>query len=718
MSDTDLNEKQWEAVSKTEGPVIILAGAGTGKTKTITTRIAQIIKDGIAEAPQILAVTFTNKAAKEMRDRIDNMVGYPVRPWVQTFHAAALLILRQNVENIKNFSRDFTISDADEQQKLIKSIANEIAPGFIDRTTHKKFTSRYILGVIQNWKDNAKTPEQAAQIAAFRKNQQLQQIAKIYGTYQERLQKNNSMDFGDLLIKNIELFTNQDILQKYQNKFKYITIDEYQDTNTIQYQWAKLLAKQHNNICCVGDGDQSIYSWRGAKIENIMNFMKDFPNFTLVKLEKNYRSTTNILNIASSIISYNKNRIDKRLYSDMQHVEKAKIIKFPNQIIEANHIINQIVNTKSQNPERDCIILIRSNSQSRIFEDMCVKKNIPYQIIGGMRFYDRAVIKDMIAYLKVTLNPDNDMALQRIINKPKRSIGEVTFEKALSYAMQNGSTIVQSINDQTLNQKIKTKIIPVVSKIKTWHELSKTEKPAELLKIILNDSGYKEMLNNNKDNESLDSLNNINELINFLYSFNDLGTFLEQIALNNSADNSTEEVVKIKIMTIHAAKGLEFHSVFLPNWNDGVFPNRLAIEDSAIGIEEERRLAYVAITRAREQLCISYSASGINNGTYSEFEKSRFINEIDQEDVNFVDLSTGNLMHRPNKKQNKFNNINRQPENKQKSLLSIIGKKIDHPELGRIIVLSASSDMAEVLSLKSCSITKIPLAQLKIFKNI
>lgn len=719
-----LNDQQREAVLCTDGPLMILAGAGTGKTKTLTTRIAHIIDRGLAAPWEILAVTFTNKAAEEMRNRVSNILQYQTKTWIGTFHSIANKILRMNAE-ICGFDRNFTIIDTEEQQLLIKNIAKENMPDFLGSPlrgslrSSKEITPKYIHTIIQSWKDGNNSYTEM--MNAHGSHPIYGKISKIYEIYQEQLKKNNSMDFSDLLIKNIELLNNKDFLEQYQEKFKYIMVDECQDTNIVQYEWIKILANKHKNICCVGDDDQSIYGWRGAQIDNMLNFTKEFTNTKTIKLEQNYRSNSNILNIAASIINNNKKRLEKKIWSDKQYDKKTKIIKFYTREEEANYIMQQIVKIQQEKPLEECAILIRSSSQTRILEEACLKAGISYQIIGNMKFYNRMEIKDMVAYLKVAFNPNDDIALQRIINKPKRGIGDTSINSMISYAMQNNTTIYQSLLNESMDPKITNKTKAFLLNIEKWHELSKTEKPSKLLQTILEESGYKEMVSENKNQDATDVLENIQELRNFLNNFDNIYDFLEQFALNNPADEINNET-KIKIMTIHAAKGLEFDSVFLPNWEEGAFPHRLTVISAKPSlIEEERRLAYVAITRAKQNLCISYAiAPNIFEGSIIG-EKSRFIDEIDLEEIEKIDFTSGsssysnfnnrNYKHTATKystTSNKNTQINDYASHNHK----LIGKKIQHPEMGQIIVLSIKEDVAEILSTEKYSILKIPIAEI------
>ncbi|HJD55101.1 MAG TPA: DNA helicase PcrA [Rickettsia endosymbiont of Pyrocoelia pectoralis] len=627
-----LNPQQQKAVLHTEGPLLLLAGAGTGKTKVLTSRIANIIHQNLASPQNILAVTFTNKAAKEMAERVQNLVNcYGLN--IGTFHSMAARILRDQIEHLNlGLSSRFTILNQDDQLKLVKDIVK------LKDIDTKKYVPKLIHIIISRWKDQGLLPNK---LSSSDTNLPVQRVAKlVYEEYQQNLLISNVLDFGDLLLYNNELFIiNPEILKYYQEKYKYILIDEYQDTNVVQYLWARMLASHYKNICCVGDDDQSIYGWRGAEVGNILRFEKDFPGATIIKLEQNYRSTLPILAAASNVINNNKNRHGKTLWTDRESGEKIKIISCWNDKEEARYIaaeIDRLVREGKYNAG-NVAILVRAGFQTRSFEEAFINSAMPYKIIGGLRFYERMEIRDVLAYIRIALNQNDNLALERIINVPRRAIGAVTLNKIKSYAMEQNISNFAAIKEMLESGEIKAKsydtLKDLVTKIDYWHERFNVDAPINVTKAILDDSGYLEMLKEEKTEEALGRIENINEMLRAIAEFSDIHDFIEHSSL--VMENETLETNyggSVTIMTLHAAKGLEFDLVFLPGWEEGVFPSQRSLdEDGEKGLEEERRIAYVGITRAKKDLYITHAESRKIFYEIVRSYPSRFIAEIPDE---------------------------------------------------------------------------------------
>lgn len=631
MSDyfSQLNSEQLAAVTNVNGPVLILAGAGTGKTRTITSRIAHIISDGHCFSEQILAVTFTNKAANEMAFRVSELINTNI-PWLGTFHAIAAKILRQHAE-IVGLNSNFTIIGIDDQLQVIKNIVNEMSP--------HKFSEKYstVMNIIQKWKEKCLLPSEVEEVQSFRSVYVI--ALKVYHQYQERLKFLNSVDFGDLLLYNIQLFNqHNEILSYYQNKFKYIMVDEYQDTNAIQYLWLQYLAKEHSNICCVGDDDQSIYSWRGAEVENILKFSKDFKDAKTFKLECNYRSTFHILETASCIIGHNKVRLKKKLWTVSTEGEKVNLIKLWDGKAEARFISEQILKL-NQYKFSDIAILVRATFQTRVLEEYFIRYSIPYKIISGVKFYERQEVRDIIAYLRLIVNNNDDLAFERIINRPKRSIGATTLKKIYTTAQNHKISFFEAakilINSDQVTERIKFSLNDFLNKIELWKEIIKTEKLFEFVQTIANQSGYIEMLKGEGITGEA-RIENVRELISSLKNFDNVTIFLEHISLVMEVDNMNNDDT-VYVMTIHSAKGLEFPCVFLPGWEEGLFPHQRSFEDkSGKSLEEERRLAYVGITRAKEKLIISCADRREINNQWQPMRMSRFIKELPRDNIEVV----------------------------------------------------------------------------------
>ncbi|SIO30137.1 ATP-dependent DNA helicase, Rep family [Rhodovulum sp. ES.010] len=633
-----LNPAQRQAVEALDGPVLMLAGAGTGKTKALTTRIAHLLNTGVARPNEILAVTFTNKAAREMKERVGRLMGHTVEgmPWLGTFHAICVKLLRRHAE-LAGLKSNFTILDTDDQIRLMKQL---IVAANIDE---KRWPARQLAGIIDHWKNRAWTPEQvsAAEASAFNNRG-----VELYAAYQDRLRNLNAVDFGDLLLHMLTIFqAHEDVLAQYRRWFRYILVDEYQDTNVAQYMWLRLLAGGHKNICCVGDDDQSIYGWRGAEVGNILRFEKDFPGAEVIRLEQNYRSTPHILAAASGLIAANKGRLGKTLWTEADEGEKVRLIGHWDGEEEARWIGEEAEalqgGSRGLDPKSldDMAILVRASHQMRAFEDRFLTIGLPYRVIGGPRFYERMEIRDAMAYFRLAVSPDDDLAFERIVNTPKRGLGDKAQQKIQVMARSNGVTLVEGarllLETQGLTGKGASELRKLLQGIGRWHggALDSAQSHVELAEIILEESGYTEHWQNDKTPEAPGRLENLKELVKALEEFENLQGFLEHVAL--IMDNETEgEGAKISIMTLHAAKGLEFPVVFLPGWEDGLFPSQRSMDESGLkGLEEERRLAYVGITRAEELCTISFAANRRVYGQWQSALPSRFIDELPEAHV-------------------------------------------------------------------------------------
>ena len=631
-----LNKSQKEAVLYIKGPLLIVAGAGSGKTKVLTSRIAHILKGNKAFSNQILSVTFTNKAAREMQNRVskildDKQVGLP---WLGTFHSICAKILRRHARAV-NLNQNFTIIDQDDQLRLIKSICVS------ENIDTKKISPNYIIALINKWKNFGWYPDDVV----LKKSENLEKnLLKIYNIYQAKLTNLNVCDFGDLILHCVAILEkNQDINEMYSKNFKYILVDEYQDTNLIQSKWLKLLTKNHDNICCVGDDDQSIYSWRGAEIKNFLEFDKIYKNTKIIRLEENYRSTQNILNVASGLISNNENRLGKELKSNQSLGELINLNCFKNGRDEAISVSKILENQISKKYKlNNAAILVRAIYQTREFEERFLKIGLPYRIVGGVKFYERAEIKDCIAYLRVVYQNKDDLAFERILNVPKRSIGDTSFKTISEYAKNNNLSLEKSSKNLISLNKIKPKtkvgLFNFLNLLEKWRKdyFSKNIDHIKLLQIILDESGYSLMLKNKKDLENENRLENIKELLSAMKEFDNLESFLEHVSLATSIDNDWEGE-KVNLMTMHASKGLEFDVVFLPGWEEGLFPHQKSIDEKGQqGLEEERRLAYVGITRAKHEVFISFSLNRFYQGDWIDSISSRFIDELPEKHINKI----------------------------------------------------------------------------------
>ncbi|SDI54907.1 ATP-dependent helicase [Lutimaribacter saemankumensis] len=634
----ELNPAQRQAVEALDGPVLMLAGAGTGKTKALTTRIVHLLNTGRARPNEILAVTFTNKAAREMKDRVGRLLGQQIEgmPWLGTFHSICVKLLRRHAELV-GLKTNFTILDTDDQLRLLKQL---VQAANID---DKRWPARMLLGIIDQWKNRCWTPDKvpAGEAGAYNNRG-----VELYAQYQTRLKELNAVDFGDLLVHVVTIFqTHDDVLEQYRRWFRYILVDEYQDTNVAQYMWLRLLAGGHKNICCVGDDDQSIYGWRGAEVGNILRFEKDFPGAQVVRLEQNYRSTPHILAAASGVIRGNEGRLGKELWTEAQEGEKVRLIGHWDGEEEARWIGEEIEamqgGTRSMRPFGldEIAILVRASHQMRAFEDRFLTIGLPYRVIGGPRFYERMEIRDAMAYFRTVVSPDDDLAFERIVNTPKRGLGDKAQQTIQRTAREYGVNLVEgariAVEEKRLTGKGAAQLSFLVDNIARWGRMAgdKDVDHTELAGIILDESGYTEMWQNDKTPEAPGRLENLKELVNHLEEFENLQGFLEHVSLvmDNESDDGGQ---KVSIMTLHAAKGLEFPAVFLPGWEDGLFPSQRSMDESGLkGVEEERRLAYVGITRAEELCTISFAGNRRVFGQWQSQMPSRFIDELPEAHV-------------------------------------------------------------------------------------
>jgi DNA helicase-2/ATP-dependent DNA helicase PcrA len=629
-----LNNQQKLAVTTLDGPLQVLAGAGSGKTKVLTTRIAYLLEQKKCFGQQILCVTFTNKAANEMRERVLQLVNSRsvAFPWLGTFHSICNKMLRKNAEAV-NLKPNFSIIDTLDQIKLIKNILDS------ENIDLKKNPPKQIAFQIDSWKNKALLPQDITL-----KNQEfhLKNALQVYRVYQKKLQTMNCVDFGDLILHVVTILKKfEDIRKIYQNNFKYILVDEFQDTNYIQNLWLQLLTSENNNICVVGDDDQSIYSWRGAEVKNILNFKKEYKDTQSIKLEQNYRSTKNILNTASSLIANNEDRLDKNIWSDLGDGEKVKVKSYFDGRNEATGISDIIEQNLSKKYSLNNIsILVRAAFQTREFEERFIKIGLPYRIIGGLKFYERSEIKDALSYLRLINQTNDDLSFERIVNKPKRSIGDSSLKKIHDYARIKDLSLFDASQEILKENILKPKTVQNLKNflihIHSWKANAKKIDHITLLENVLDESGYAMMLKNERTPEADDKLENLKELKASMKGYSSLDEFLENISLQTSIDEEWDGE-KINIMTIHSAKGLEFDAVFLPGWEEGLFPHQKSIDEKGVtGIEEERRLAYVAITRAKKDLYISFALQrkffGRQNDNYDFYSslQSRFIDELDK----------------------------------------------------------------------------------------
>jgi DNA helicase II / ATP-dependent DNA helicase PcrA len=621
-----LNQEQRQAVTHEGGPLLVLAGAGTGKTRVLTSRIAHLLINGRARPSQILAVTFTNKAAREMLDRVATLIGGAADGmWLGTFHAIGVRILRRHAE-LLGLKSNFTILDTDDQTRLIKQLLQA------EEIDDKKWPPRVLSGIIQRWKDRALTPdkvsgEDAGEFANGR-------AAEIYRQYQERLLEVNAVDFGDLIMHCVILWQKHpDVLAQYHRRFRHILVDEYQDTNVAQYLWLRLLAQGTQDVCCVGDDDQSIYGWRGAEVGNILRFEKDFPGATIVRLERNYRSTPHILAAASHLITHNDGRLGKTLWTEVKEGERVRMRGVWDGDEEARSIGEEIeALQRDKHALSQIAILVRAGFQTREFEERFITLGLPYRVIGGPRFYERAEIRDAMAYCRVVVQPDDDLAFERIYNTPRRGLGESALRTLRSISRSQKVSLFEATRRALETDELKARprktLGDLIRSFDRWRAMLDGMKHVEVVETILDESGYTDMLKADRSPEAQGRLENLKELTNALQEFESLPSFLEHVALvTDNAERAGTDMVSI--MTLHAAKGLEFDTVFLPGWEEGLFPNQRALDDKGLsGLEEERRLAYVGLTRARKRAYVSFAANRRIFNQWQSAIPSRFLREL------------------------------------------------------------------------------------------
>jgi len=636
-----LNAPQREAVLTVDGPVLVLAGAGTGKTAALTARLAHLLWTRRAYPSEILSVTFTNKAAREMRERVRGLVGDAVEgmPWLGTFHAIGAKMLRRHAELV-GLQTNFTILDTDDQLRLIKQliVANDL--------DEKRWPARQLAGFIDGWKNKGLTPKdldagESEQFANGRGQ-------SLYAQYQDRLRTLNACDFGDLLLHMLTILkTHRDVLQQYQQRFRYIMVDEYQDTNSVQYLWLRLLAQERKNICCVGDDDQSIYSWRGAQVENILKFEKDFPGAKVIRLEQNYRSTPHILAAASGVIANNGGRLGKELWTEKDAGEKVKVVGVWDGPEEARRVGEEIEGSQRREGKSldEFAILVRAQHQTREFEDRFIATGLPYRIVGGFRFYERAEIRDALAYLRLVHQGADDLAFERIVNVPKRGLGDKAIAKIHQLARAEGIPLLLAaariLDTDELTPQARRALGNFVGDVARWRDRASELPHTELAQIILDESGYTAMWQADRTAEAAGRLENLSELVRAMEEYETLGAFLEHVSLVMDNDGNADEP-KVTIMTIHAAKGLEFDTVFLAGWEEGIFPSQRALDEGGLAsLEEERRLAYVAITRARRLATILHAANRRIYGQWTSSIPSRFVGELPKDHVDEESTMSG-----------------------------------------------------------------------------
>ena len=683
---SELNPEQFQAVTTTEGPLLVLSGAGTGKTRVLTTRIAYILAQRLALPWQILAVTFTNKAAKEMGARLEQMVGSAsFGVWLGTFHRIGIKILRRYGGYV-GLQQNFAVLDSDDQERLLKNLMQQYG---VDT---KKYPPKMMMDIIQRWKDRGLSPDKVthAESCDFCEGRSLD----FYKLYQRKLTEMNSVDFGDLLMLPLRLFQeNANVLAEYQEQFHYILVDEYQDTNVVQYMLLRLLAKKHNNICCVGDDDQSIYSWRGADVDNILNFGKIFPNAKVIRLERNYRSTAHILGAASGLIANNTGRMGKTLRVADEQKNMGNLVSvqgYWNGLQEAEKVIEQIEHDLRMGTSLSQIaILVRAGFQTREFEDKLIQSGIPYKIIGGFKFYEREEIRDAVAYLRLVLNPNDDLAFVRIVNKPRRGIGDVVMQALRQTAQDNHLSLFDAIDWADLKTAPRKSLQTFKSLVQSWREDSKNLSPVDLIKEIMDQSGYVMMWRLDKSPEAPGRVENIHELYNVLGDFESIEQFIEYASLLTENDEmATNE--QLVVMTLHASKGLEFDTVFLTGWEEGLFPHQRALDEAGdLGLEEERRLAYVGITRARKSAHISYASNRRIYGQWQNSLPSRFIKELPEE---HIDMRGNNRMGYGAS----FADVRMPWAHEKVQQKSRKGRQVMHETFGKGVVLREHGEMLEV----------------------
>ena len=622
-----LNPEQRAAVETTEGPLLVLAGAGTGKTRALTTRLAHILATNRAWPGQILAVTFTNKAAREMKERIRALIGDIVEgmTWLGTFHSIGVKLLQRHAE-LAGLKSGFSILDTDDQLRLIKQV---MAAENID---DKRFPPRQMAGLIDGWKNRGLSPSAVpkGEAAGFANGR----AGAIYGLYQRRLADLNAVDFGDLLILPLRIFqANPGLLAEYRKRFRYMLVDEYQDTNVAQYMLLRLLAGRDGNICCVGDDDQSIYGWRGAQVENILRFEKDFPGARIIRLERNYRSTSHILAAASHLIAHNAGRLGKTLRSELGEGEKVMLRAHWDDMEEARTIADDMEAAQRAGRKLSGMaVLVRASFQMRALEERFIEVGLPYRVIGGPRFYERLEVRDALAYLRVIHSPDHDLAFERIINTPKRGVGAASVQKMHAFSRMRGVSLYRAAELMTqageLPARARNALKALLESFARWRDMARETPPSDLAGVVIDESGYSAMWKADKSPKAQGRLENLKELVRSMEEFDSLSGFLEHVSLVMAADEAAEDD-KVSIMTMHAAKGLEFDTVFLPGWEDGLFPHQRALDESGeAGLEEERRLAYVALTRARRRAIVSFAGNRRVHNLWQTALPSRFVDEL------------------------------------------------------------------------------------------
>ncbi|MEG2353970.1 MAG: DNA helicase PcrA [Clostridium sp.] len=729
-----LNSEQYDAATTIEGPVLILAGAGSGKTRVLTHRIAHMVKNLNVYPSEILAITFTNKAAGEMRERVRELVGNATDSmWISTFHSSCVRILRREIDKL-GYNKNFTIYDSYDQKSLLKQCMTEL------NINEKDITDREISSKISNCKNELISPTEYKKQCEddYRKNK----IADMYLLYQKKLKANNALDFDDLIFKTVELLKkNKDVLDFYERKFKYIMVDEYQDTNAAQYELIRILSMTNNNLCVVGDDDQCIYEWRGANIQNILGFENDFPGCKVVKLEQNYRSKGIILQAANEVIKNNSQRKNKVLKTTKEYGENIKVYRAFSDRDEADFIASEIKKTKETlgKEYKDFAILYRMNSQSRIFEDAFRRKSIPYRIIGGLKFYDRKEIKDIMGYLKLISNPLDDVSLSRIINIPKRNIGDTTVAKVMSFSQEIDECLYSSLLDVDqmggLSSRTVNSINKFTSLINEFISVKDELSASEMIKKILDDTGYLNELKDSKDPEDESRVENLKELVSEAVEFENnseeksISEFLEKVTLVSDVDNYNQDADSVVMMTIHSSKGLEFPTVFMVGMENGIFPSDISLNDNA-EMEESRRLCYVAITRAEEQLYITSAQSRMVFGRTVSYQPSNFVNEISSSLKDFVKVEGNpnrgmNILKSSGKAKPKTNNPHSmyskqfsmpKEENKVKNDISsneaIAGRKVQHTTFGEgtiITSLQSGNDTVLTIAFDNMGIKKLIL---------
>jgi DNA helicase-2/ATP-dependent DNA helicase PcrA len=703
-----LNEAQRAAVETVDGPLLVLAGAGTGKTRVLTTRFAHMLITRRAWPSQVLAVTFTNKAAREMRERVGAMLGQPVEGlWLGTFHALCARMLRRHAPLV-GLEANFTILDADDQLRLLKQVMEA------ERVDTKRWAPPAMMGIIQRWKDRGLPP---ARITPTEDTDFAGGHARaLYAAYRDRLRALNAADFGDLLLHMTEILREQpEVLAQYHRQFRYILVDEYQDTNLVQYLWLRLLAQDHHNICCVGDDDQSIYSWRGAEVENILRFEKDFPGARIVRLEANYRSTAPILAAASALIAHNEGRLGKTLHSGRPNAdgEKVQVVSLWDSDEEARMVGDRIETLRRDGDSlNEMAVLVRAGFQTRAFEERLITIGVPYRVVGGLRFYERAEIRDAIAYMRLVVQPSDDLAFERIVNVPRRGVGEVALRTLHETARANGLPLTGAttklIDEGGLRGKVKDSLGTLLRDLARWRDMLDREGHVVTVATLLDESGYTEMWQQDKSPEAPGRLENLKELVRALADFETLAGFLDHVSLVMENDEAPD-ADRISLMTLHGAKGLEFDTVFLPGWEEGVFPNQRSMDENGLkGLEEERRLAYVGLTRARRRAIVSHAANRRIYANWQSSIPSRFLEELPESEISrsgsAVLARNARLMAPPGfggqfpmlARKPKVLESWEQPGRPAREAALPVGSRVFHQKFGYGVVTSAEDDRLDI----------------------